>query len=146
MNLFCSTLFFLLCFGAANAQFLDPDYATKMYNYKDCAAIIYRGNLLVNEYSPKGICKLEGGMEGTLSVAAVKMSEAGASPTKKIGFKVAIKNARTNTLWMFSEETLQEVLIEDLLEKCEPEDRIIIMTVDQQYSLPHHEIEVRMGC
>ena len=115
-------------------------------NYKDCAAILYKGNLLVNEYSPRGKCKLEEGMSGTLTVATVNLSDGGGAPIKNIGFKVAIKNGRTHTIWMYSEKTLQEVQLEDILKKCERGDRILFMTVDQKYSLPHNEIELNSGC
>ena len=47
---------------------------------------------------------------------------------------------------MYSEKALLEVQLEDVLKKCERGDRIIFMTVDQKYSLPHHEIELNLGC
>ena len=150
-NLFFATLFLVSISLSSRAQAVDF-FSTVFYapfaiaNYSDCAAILYKGNLLVNEYSPEGKCKVEMGMEGTLTVATVQLSGAGGTPVKTIGFKVAIKNDRTNTLWMYSEKTLREVPLEDILKKCEKGDRIIFMTVDQRYSLPHHEIELIWGC
>lgn len=118
----------------------------KSENYKDCAAILYKGNVLVNEYSPRGFCKLETGMTGPLTVASVALDEEGATPGKNISFRVAIKNERTNTMWMFSDQVYEEVQLEDILRKIEKDDKIIIMTVDRKYSLPHHEIKVVWGC
>ena len=116
-------------------------------NYHDCTAILLNGKILVNEYSPRGFCKLEPKAKGTISVATVSLDDDGARPTnKKIGFRVAIRNERTNTLWMYSPEVLFEVDLKGILNRCEFNDKIIIMTVDQQYSLPHHEIEVYDGC
>ena len=68
--------------------------------YTDCAAILFNGKVLVNDYSPEGTCKLEDIRHGTLSVATVNLSEDSKTPAKNIGFKVAIKNHRTNTLSM----------------------------------------------
>lgn len=145
--LFFSTFLFITISLSSSAQSMDlfpaPVVST---NYNNCAAILYKGKMLVNEYSPKGMCMLERGMKGKLTVAAVNLSDDGAIPVKNIGFKVAIRNQRTNTLWMYSDKTEQEVQLEDILEKCEKGDRIIIMTVDRNYSLPHHEISLDGGC
>lgn len=148
-KLFFSSLLFI-CFsltsGAQSAAlwpFLDVRPAP---NYRDCTAIFFNGKMLANEYSPEGKCKLEQGMKGALTVATVKLSGKKGSPSTNIPFRVAVKNSRTNTLWMYSETALQRVQLEDILKKCEPGDRIIILTVDQRYSLPHHEIEVAGGC
>ena len=85
-------------------------------------------------------------MKGAISVATVSLSEDGGTPVKNISFRVAIKNERTNTMYMYSEKTFQEVQLEDILKSCEIGDKIIIMTVDQKYSLPHHVIDVKWGC
>jgi len=154
INLFFSTLLFIsvsLSSGAQSAGLFSFNLFSSTlcevnHNYNDCAAILYKGKLLVDEYSPRGVCKLEQGMTGTLTVATVTLSDDGGAPVKNIGFKVAIKNDRTNTLWMYADKTLQEVQVEDILKKCEKGDRIIFMTVDQKFSLPHHEIDVSWGC
>ena len=145
---FLCTLLFIAISLASAAQSLDFFInALVPPNYSECAAILYNGNMLVDEYSPKGKCKLEEkNRKGVLSVATVKSSDEGTTPAKNIPFKVAIKNGRTNTIWMYSEKALQEVQLEDILKKCEPGDRIILMTVDQRYSLPHPEIELNWGC
>lgn len=148
-NFFFSTLLFICISLSSGAQslgllpFLDMRPAP---NYNDCAAIFFNGKMLADEYSPEGKCKLGEGMKGTLTVGTVQLSDGDYIPVKNIAFKAAVRNSRTNTLWMYSEETLQEVQLEDILKKCESGDRIIIMTVDQRYSLPHHEIEVAWGC
>ncbi len=115
-------------------------------NYNDCAAIFYKGKMLVNEYSPKGKCKLETGMEGKLTVSAVSLSDKGAIPTTKIGFQVAIQNNRTNTLRLISQDELFEVELKTILEQCEKGDELIFLTTDKKYSLPHHRVAVIDGC
>ena len=149
-KLFFSTLLFIsISLSSGTQSSMDVFFSALPYpNYKECAAILYKGKLLVDEYSPKGKCKLEQGMKGTLSVATITSSDSDNTPVpaKNIAFRVAIKNGRTNTIWMYSEKNLLEVQLEDILKKCEKGDRIIFMTVDQQYSLPHHEIELNSGC
>ncbi|MCO6493834.1 MAG: hypothetical protein J5I98_35770 [Phaeodactylibacter sp.] len=146
---FLCTLLFIAVSLSSGAQSLDFFInALVPPNYSECAAILYNGNILVDEYSPTGKCKLdEKSTKGVLSVATVKSSDKGcAAPARNIAFKVAIKNGRTNTIWMYSEKALWEAQLEDILKKCEPGDRIILMTVDQRYSLPHPEIELNWGC
>ena len=148
-KLFFSTLLFLCISLSSQAQlsatlpFLD---FRPVSNYNDCAAILFNGKMLADEYSPEGKCKLGADMKGILTVAEVKLPATCNAQAKSIAFKVAIKNKRANTIWMYSEKALQEVQLEDILKKCEPGDRIIFMTVDQRYSLPHHEVEVVWGC
>ncbi len=147
ITLFFSTLVFITISLSSSAQSMDlfPAPVVSPY-YNNCAAILFKGKMLVNEYTPKGRCNLERGMKGKLTVAAVNLTDEGATPIKNIGFKVAIRNQRTNTLWMYSDEAVEAVQLEEVLEKCEKGDRIIIMTVDRNYSLPHHEISLDGGC
>lgn len=115
-------------------------------DFNECAAIFYKDKMLVNEYSPEGICKLEEGMRGKLKVCSVSLSENGVKKVKDIGFKVAIKDGRTNTIWMYSEQTYFEIELDEILKRCRFEDKLIFMTVDRKYSLPHHEVELFFGC
>jgi hypothetical protein len=114
--------------------------------FTDCAAIIYKGEMLVDEYSPRGECKLNEGMRGVITVSAVELNEEGGRPVKNIPFKIAIKNGKTNTQWMFSDKTFNKVFLEDILKECNTGDKIIIITTDQKYALPHNEIEILDGC
>lgn len=113
--------------------------------YQDCAAIIFNGEMLVDDYSPRGVCQLKHKMSGKLSVSTVELSEHGGKPKKEIGFQIAIRNTATNTLWMYSKKVIKEVMLEDVLSKCQPGDQIVFMTVDQEYALPHNEIEIDWG-
>ncbi|KAA3634904.1 MAG: hypothetical protein DWQ02_10625, partial [Bacteroidetes bacterium] len=81
-----------------------------------------------------------------LTVSKVNLGCQSTKAGKGIGFRVAIKNDRTNTLWMYSPKVLFEVNLQEVLKKCEEGDSILIMTVDQKYSLSHHVIEVEWGC
>ena len=139
--------FFIISFLALPLQTCaqgSTSVTTKQYEnpYNNCAAIIYNGKMLVDSYSPSGKCILSADQTGTISAATVELSEKGGTPKKAIEFQVAIKNTMTNTLWMYSREILDEVRFEDVLAKCQKGDKIVILTVDQEYSLTHHEIEI----
>jgi hypothetical protein len=140
------TLFFVSC-SFLTAQENFPDWlklAPK--EYTDCSAIFFDGQMLVSEYSPNGKCRLEEGMKGKLTLSAVELSDNGAKATRRLSFQVAIHNERTNTLRMFTREPITEVQFEDVFKACSPGDAIIFLTVDIRYTLPHHKIEVGMGC
>ncbi len=149
LNLIFSALLFVSTALSSGAQSLDifPDYIPAPdANYKECAAILFDGKMLVDDYSPQGKCKVSAGTKGKLTVSEVQLGCQSAKPLKGVGFRVAIKNDRTNTLWMYSPKVLFEVNIQEVLKKCEQGDSILIMTEDQKYSLPHHVIEVDWGC
>ena len=145
-----SFLFVLIAFLSASALTAQPmvsGCASKAAKpYSNCAAVYLNNNMLVNDFSPEGICKVEQGMKGKLQVSTVYFSMDAAQPFTNVGFKVAIKNEKTNTLWMFSDQTFHEIELEKILAKCNQGDKIMLLTVDQQFSLPHHEIEIMWGC
>ncbi len=118
----------------------------KSVDYSDCAAIFYNGEMLVNEYSPDGKCQLGAGMRGKLTLSAVTLTESSATPTTVLPFRVAIKHADSNTLWMFTDSAVKEVMLEDIVKECKKGDKIIILTAYKKYSLSHHEIELTWGC
>ncbi|MEO1263710.1 MAG: hypothetical protein AAFZ15_33175 [Bacteroidota bacterium] len=114
--------------------------------YSDCTAIFLNQEMLVDDYSPKGKCKISQNATGTLFVSTTQLSLDFANPLKSIEFRVAIVNNQTNTIWQYSDKTYKKVDLEKILEKCEVGDDILIMTVDQTYSLPHNKIEIEWGC
>ncbi len=114
--------------------------------FNNCAAVFLDNDMMVDDYSPKGRCEVNAISKGALQVFSITFSLTNPSPYDQVAFKVAIRNQQTNTLWMFSEETYQQIPLEKILEKCQPGDSILLLTVDSQYSLPHHEIFVNWGC
>lgn len=138
---------FFIAFIPLNAQAGDLfNILDRDYDYSVCAAILYKGNVLVDDYSPKGRCFLEKGMTGKLSISTVSLSETATIPQKTLKFHVAIKNKDTNTLFMITKEAILEIELEDILKQCKRGDIIVFLTVDKQYSLTHHEIDVITGC
>ena len=146
-----SFLLFLMCLGIQVHLSAQLDFglipSEPNINYIDCTAIFFNGEMLVDEYSPKGSCKLSSNMTGLLTVSTVALDENGGKAVKPIEFRVAIKNKRTNTMYMYSPDSYMELNAIDVMMKCEKGDKIIIMTTDQKYSLTHHEIDVHIvGC
>lgn len=116
------------------------------YNYTEPAAIVYKGKTLVRHDSRDGPYVFSPGMRGEISVCTIARSTNATKPLAPIGFKVAIKHHKTNSMWMYSEETFYELEIAELLKKCEWGDTLIFMTVDRNYRLSRHKIVVMDGC
>lgn len=114
--------------------------------FSECAAIFLNDKMLVDEYSPDGKCKLEEGMPGRITVSTVSLNENGGTAQKPIKFSVAIKDKKTNTLWMYTDKPVKDIDTKRLLDKCNSGDKIIIMTTHRIYSLMHNEIEIMKGC
>ena len=110
--------------------------------FTQCTAAFLNKKMVVDEYSPTGKCSLPVNATGTLTVCTADLSPERSIPLEKIRFKIALKKQQANTLIMFSEVTYKEVNIEKVLAQCQPGDHIVLMTLDNRYSLPHHEILV----
>jgi hypothetical protein len=62
--------------------------------------------------------------------------------SEKFEFGVAIKDANTGTIMLFSPKQYKKVEAEKVLAKCRKGDSIIIMTTNNAFALPHNEILV----
>ncbi len=111
--------------------------------FNDCAAICLDKVALVNDYSPRGACEIELTAKGILTAYTVELSETAITPKKHIEFKIAIEDAATKTLWLFSEKTYKKIPVEEVLAKCKKGDVIRLLTIDNTYALPHNEILVK---
>ncbi len=140
-NVFILIIAFLTLFSAES---FGQTCAPKKFN--NCAAVYLNNDMLVDDYSAKGKCTISSDAKGTLHIYSVNFSLTNPTPYDQVAFKVAIRNDQTNTMWMFSDETYQQLPLEKILQKCQMGDSIILLTIDSQYSLPHHEIFVDMGC
>ena len=139
----------LLLFVGALIQVQAQDqfqFVSESESYSEYSAILLNGKPLADINSPNKALQLDPKATGKLSVFTLGSSSYWPVPKQAIGFKLGVKDAETNTLWMYAEETLFEVDLEDLLPQCEEGDRLIFMTVDPKYHLPHHEILLGDGC
>lgn len=150
MHLYRISLFILLFFGltfSTNAQSLKLlDFEKRDLHYKTFTAILHNGKPIFQFDSPDGALTLSPSAKGKLSIATIDRNGDELTPVHNVGFKVGIKDWRSNTLWMYATETIFEVDLEDILKKCEQGDSLIFMTVDRTYRLPRHEIVITDGC
>lgn len=111
--------------------------------FTNCAAAFVGSKMVVNEYTPKGTCRLPATATGELSVSTVDLSPTESKAVDRIAFKIAIRDNATKTLVLFSKEEFKQVPVQKVLAKCRKGDRIVLLTLDKSYSLPHNEILVQ---
>jgi hypothetical protein len=131
----------LLIFGMLGSA-LVPTTGYPQQPYSHCTAAFVNSKLIVNTYSPKGHCQLPGSTTGMLTVQTVALSPTATKPLRKVDFTVAIRDKATGTLHQYSSRTYRQLPVKPVLAKCKKGDRIILLTKDSQYALPHNEILV----
>ena len=151
MNKLSRTIFsFFVLAGVmllAGAQAFDPfEFLTPVKHYEMHAGIVYGDQLLSQQSESSGPLQLMPGSSGTISVQTWHGHCANIDLAEPIGFQVAIRDAETNTMWMYSQDILQEVDVSDLLSHCKLGDVLVFMTVDRQYKMGRHEVKVMDGC
>jgi hypothetical protein len=112
-------------------------------SFSNCSAAFIDVKMIVNTYTPAGTCQLPAGATGDLTVQTVELSGLTAKPVDKIDFKVAIRDKATGTLHLFSDEVYRQISVQRVLATCQKGDRIVLLTVNKQYALPHNEILVQ---
>jgi hypothetical protein len=115
--------------------------------FSSCSAVFLNDHMIVEEYSANAKAKISKDATGWISAGAVTLGDVAkgekkAEITQKIEFGVAIKDANTGTIVLFSPKEFKKIEAEKVLEKCKKGDTIIIMTTDNTYALPHNEILV----
>lgn len=111
--------------------------------FSSCTAAFLDKKMIVDEYSPTGKCVLSQKATGMLTVCTADLNENGGTAVEKIKFKVAIRNGNSKTLIMFSEKTYEEIHLSAVLKKCQKGDAIVLITLNDQYALPHNEILIQ---
>jgi len=115
-------------------------------NYKEFCAILHNGKPIGERWNTSSELSLMEGARGELTVATVDRKGDNYSPIAPVGFKLGIKNHRTNALWMYSEETFFKIDVQKVLKECEYGDQLIFITVDKKYQLPKHILRINAGC
>ena len=113
------------------------------HTFSTCSAAFLSNKMLVNEYSPKGKCSVAASATGKLTVNTVNLTPAESRAMNRIPFKIAIRDKATKTLTLYSKEDVKQVDVQNVLAKCRKGDHIVLLTLDNQYALPHNEILVR---
>lgn len=111
--------------------------------FTQCSAAFLNTQMVVDEYSPKGQCRLALQSTGELTVQTVALSPTESKALAAIPFKVAIRNGATNTLTLYSSTNVFKVDVKDVLKRCRKGDSLVLLTVSDQYSLPHNEILIQ---
>ena len=137
---------------SAQAQEVELDLfsfiKTGNTNYSQFAAILLDDEPLINRNGDTGPLSVGNKKRtGTLSVSSMTKSCGDAlNAVAPIGFRVAIKNRRTNSLWMYSDDVLFELDLQEVFQQCEAGDQLIFMTVDRKYRLGRHVVVFMDGC
>ena len=129
--------FWLLLFCSAIAH-----WGFAQEPFSNCAAAFLDGKIVVDDYSPTGKCSLPLNAKGELTVCTADLSPTSSIPVDKIKFRIAVRDANTKTLWMYSGDTFTKVNLRKVLAKCKKGDHIVLLTTDSEYALPHNEILV----
>jgi len=154
MNFLKSTcaILLLLCLAvSSHAQFRLIDFGDApsaeegAFTNTTLAGLMHNGAPLLEESSSDSPLSISIAAQGKLTIAPQTCSKA-VSADSKVGFKLAIRDYRTNTLWMYSEETLYELDLEKVLGECEMGDALVFMMVDRKFRLPKYEVQVGDGC
>ncbi|MPR34852.1 hypothetical protein GBK04_16195 [Cytophagaceae bacterium SJW1-29] len=112
-------------------------------SFQHCTAAFLDKDIVVDEYSPKGTCVLPATAIGELTVQTVELSATASKPTGAIPFKLAIRDGKTHTLTLFSNADYTGIAIQSVLAKCRKGDRLVLLTLNKQYALPHNEILIQ---
>lgn len=111
--------------------------------FRSCSAAFLDQHMIVTEYTDHGICEVSKLSGGTLTVQTVYLSPEENRPTGKLKFRLAIQDGDTGTIWSYSDKTYQDISIQEILGKCRAGDQIVLMTVDDDFALPHSKIAVK---
>lgn len=111
--------------------------------HQECTAIMYGDLPLEKSEQP---VRIKPDAKGVFSLATVSMSEAGTVPVDPVSFRVAIKDAKTQTIWMPTDQVYQDVDLEKLLPFCSNGDELIFMPVDRRFGLLQRTVVVGDGC
>lgn len=112
-------------------------------HFNSCVAACIDKTTIVKSYDVNAVCEISKDAAGKLEIYTVDISENGISPKKNIKFKVAIRDTKTQTIWLYSETNFKEIDVEKILVDCKKGDSILLLTKDKRYALPHNEILVK---
>ena len=120
--------------------FCSKSFAQKAFT--NCAAAFLDEKMIVGEYSAKAKASIPLTAQGELSVGTVSLSEKQIKLIDNFAFSIAIKDKETGTLMIFSKENYAKINIQKILSRCHKGDSIVILTLNNEYALPHNEILV----
>ena len=130
----------ILLLAAALLLMLPVGFGQELYT--NCSAAFLNDAIIVADYSPTGTCRLPAEASGLLTVCTATYDNNEWSSTEKLEFKLAIRDGNTGTICSFSDKRFTGIEVQKVLAKCRKGDAIVILTVGNEYALPHHAILV----
>lgn len=112
-------------------------------DFNNCAAIYLNGEMVITEYSPRGVSKVSLNDQGTLQlrvIVAPKDQWKVSGPAQT--FRVAIRDHKTGTLVMYNDKSYRSLAIEEVLAKCQAGDEILILSTNRALGISGAEILV----
>ena len=111
--------------------------------FSNCSAAFLDKKMIVDHYTDAGKCVVSATASGELTVCTAELGPDKSIPKDINAFKIAIRDKNTGTLVMYSGDTFRKIEIQKVLAQCRPGDRIVLLTLDREYALPHNEILVQ---
>ncbi|AWW00260.1 hypothetical protein [Arcticibacterium luteifluviistationis] len=111
-------------------------------SHNECVAVFLGENMVVNEYSPRGVSKISLQTNGVLTVNLVELGDKTAVKGESIDFMLALKDKETETLTMLNRKSTKGINAGKVLENAKVGDQLVILLVDDKFALPHHSIEI----
>ena len=108
--------------------------------FSNCSAAFLNSKMVVDQYNGKGKCRLPSTATGKLTLQTVTSTATASKAVSKIPFRIAIKDKATQTLLLLTKDAVKQINVRNVLAKCKKGDRIVLLTLDNQYALPHNEI------
>jgi len=111
--------------------------------FTNCSAAFLDNKMVVDKYSPTGKCRLSSNATGKLTVCTVNLLPTASQAVSNIPFRIAIRNKTTKTLLLLTKADVRQIDVHNVLTKCKKGDHIVLLTLDDQYAMPHNEILVQ---
>ncbi len=134
-------LVFRCTLGLIACLLISQGYGQSLFS--NCTAAFLNNKMVVDNYSPDGKCILDHKSTGELTVCTANLSPTESIAVDKIKFKVAIRDQNTKTITMYSDETFKQVSIQKIMTKARIGDHLVLITMDNEYALPHNEILIK---
>jgi len=113
------------------------------HSFSTCSAAFLNNKMVVDQYTTAGQCRLATTATGALTLQTVSLSSTESKGIEKLPFRVAIRDKETKTLMLVTKEEIKQIEVQNVLAKCRKGDSIVLLTLDDQYALPHNEIVVQ---
>ena len=110
--------------------------------FSNCSAAFLGDKMVVKNYSATEKAKISIKAKGDLTASTAEIGKNYSKSVNKFPFGIAIKDKNTGTLMLFSKETFMKIDVQKVLAKCKKGDSIVLLTLSNEYALPHNEILV----